>query len=312
MFEKKVQGEMRELHQQLKSILDEGSNERVMVFTDNKELKELAAQINRLLDEKAKTEAVFRRSEIASRKMLSNISHDLKTPLTVIRGYLEIMRTRGETALETQAGAVQQADLKKTAESEQQADLQMLRKAEQKAKALMELIDSFFSLAKLEAGDTQLTLSLLDICEVCRESVLDFYEMLTKAAFRVEVRLPEEPVYMQGNQEALQRILANLISNVIRYGSEGKYLGLFLRTDERTAYIDVVDRGKGIDGAFAENVFERLFTMEDSRSRSVQGNGLGLTIAKKLAEQMGGDLTLESEPHVRTVFTVTLKRVMQS
>lgn len=312
MFVKKVQGEIRELHQQLKSILDEGSNERVMVFTDNKELKELAAQVNRLLDEKAKTEAVFRRSEIASRKMLSNISHDLKTPLTVIRGYLEIMRTRGETALETQAGAVQQADLKKTAESEQQADLQMLRKAEQKAKALMELIDSFFSLAKLEAGDTQLTLSCLDICEVCRESVLDFYEMLTKAAFRVEVRLPEEPVYVQGNQEALQRILSNLISNVIRYGAEGNYLGLFLRTDERSVYIDVVDRGKGIDGAFAENVFERLFTMEDSRSRSVQGNGLGLTIAKKLAEQMGGDLTLESEPHVRTVFTVTLKRVMQS
>lgn len=312
MFEKKVQGEMRELHQQLKSILDEGSNERVMVFTDNKELKELAAQINRLLDVKAKTEAEFRRSEIASRKMLSNISHDLKTPLTVIRGYLEIMRTRGETALETQAGAVQQADLKKTAESEQQADLQMLRKAEQKAKALMELIDSFFSLAKLEAGDTQLTLSRLDICEVCREGVLDFYEMLTKAAFRVEVRLPEEPVYVQGNQEALQRILSNLISNVIRYGAEGNYLGLFLRADERSVYIDVVDRGKGIDGAFAENVFERLFTMEDSRSRSVQGNGLGLTIAKKLAEQMGGDLTLESEPHVRTVFTVTLKRVMQS
>lgn len=312
MFEKKVQGEMRELHQQLKSILDEGSNERVMVFTDNKELKELAAQINRLLDEKAKTEAEFRRSEIASRKMLSNISHDLKTPLTVIRGYLEIMRTRGETALETQAGAVQQADLKKTAESEQQADLQMLRRAEQKAKALMELIDSFFSLAKLEAGDTQLTLSPLDICEVCREGVLDFYEMLTKAAFRVEVKLPEGPVYVQGNQEALQRILSNLISNVIRYGAEGNYLGLFLRTDERSVYIDVVDRGKGIDGAFAENVFERLFTMEDSRSRSVQGNGLGLTIAKKLAEQMGGDLTLESEPHVRTVFTVTLKRVMQS
>lgn len=309
MFVKKVQGEIRELHQQLKAILDEGRNERVMVFTDNKELKELAAQINRLLDEKAKTEAVFRRSEIASRKMLSNISHDLKTPLTVIRGYLEIMRTRSEEALEGEEGSDQRADLRKTAESDQQADLQMLWKAEQKAKALMELIDSFFSLAKLEAGDTQLTLSPLDICEVCRESVLDFYEMLTKAAFQVEVRLPEGPVYVQGNQEALQRILSNLISNVIRYGSEGKYLGLFLRTDERSVYIDVVDQGKGIDGAFAENVFERLFTMEDSRNRSVQGNGLGLTIAKRLAEQMGGDLTLESEPHVRTVFTVALKRI---
>lgn len=298
MFEKKVQGEIREIYQQLKAILDGESGGRVAVFTDNKELQELAAQINRLIDEKAKSEADFRRLEISSRKMLSNISHDLKTPLTVIRGYLEILRTRGEKALEGQAG------------SEIPADLQMLEKAEQKAQALMELIDSFFSLAKLEAGDTEIALSCLDICEVCRESVLDFYQMLTEADFQVEVKLPEEAVYVWGNREALQRILSNLISNVIRYGSDGKYLGVFLRTDEQSAYLEVVDQGKGIDGAFAESVFERLFTMEDSRSRSVQGNGLGLTIAKRLAEQMGGELTLKSEPHVRTIFTVTLKREM--
>ncbi len=302
MFEKKVQREIRELHQQLKKILDEDRGERVMVFTDNKEMMELAAQLNRLLEEKAKTEADFRRSEIASRKMLSNISHDLKTPLTVIRGYLEIMRTREEAALEGQA------DLQMAAEPEGQANLQMLEKAEQKAGAMMELIDSFFSLAKIEAGDMDITLSALDVCEVCRESILDFYEMLTDADFQVEVGLPETPVSVQGNREALQRILSNLISNVIRYGSEGKYLGIFLRTDGQSAYIDVVDKGKGIDSVFADSVFERLFTMEDSRSRSVQGNGLGLTIAKRLAERMDGELKLKSEPHVRTVFTVTLKR----
>lgn len=302
MFEKKVQREIRELHQQLKKILDEDRGERVMVFTDNKEMMELAAQLNRLLEEKAKTEADFRRSEIASRKMLSNISHDLKTPLTVIRGYLEIMRTREEAALEGPA------DLQMAAEPEGQANLQMLEKAEQKAGAMMELIDSFFSLAKIEAGDMAITLSALDVCEVCRESILDFYEMLTDADFQVEVGLPETPVSVQGNREALQRILSNLISNVIRYGSEGKYLGIFLRTDGQSAYIDVVDKGKGIDSVFADSVFERLFTMEDSRSRSVQGNGLGLTIAKRLAERMGGELKLKSEPHVRTVFTVTLKR----
>lgn len=303
-FRNGAQKRLRELHQKLKEILDTDSGERVMVFTDNRELMELAAQINRLLEEKAKTEADFRRSEISSRKMLSNISHDLKTPLTVIRGYLEIMRTRGEAALEGQA------DLQVAAETEGQANLQMLEKAEQKAQSLMELIDSFFSLAKIEAGDTEVALSRVDVCEICRESVLDFYEILTGADFQVEIGLPETPVYAQGNREALQRILSNLISNVIRYGSEGKYLGVSLRTDERAVYIDVTDKGKGIESAFAQSVFERLFTMEDSRSRSVQGNGLGLTIAKKLAEKMGGDLTLESVPHVRTVFTVTLKRAL--
>lgn len=286
-FRTGTQRKLREIHQRLKAILDEDSGGRLMVFTDNKELMELAAQINRLLEKSAKVEADFCRSEISSRKMLSNISHDMKTPMTVIRGYLEIMRTKG------------------TAEPE------MLEKAEQKAQALMELIDSFFSLAKLEAGDTDMTISRLDVCEICRESVLEFYEILTGADFQVEIGLPDEAVYAQGNREALQRILGNLISNVIRYGSEGRYLGVFLRSDERFIYVDVADKGKGIDSAFAQSVFERLFTMEDSRSRSVQGNGLGLTIAKKLAEQMGGNLTLESDPSVRTVFTVSLKRVPQ-
>ncbi len=286
-FRTGTQRKLREIHQRLKAILDEDSGGRLMVFTDNKELMELAAQINRLLEKSAKVEADFCRSEISSRKMLSNISHDMKTPMTVIRGYLEIMRTKG------------------TAEPE------MLEKAEQKAQALMELIDSFFSLAKLEAGDTDMTISRMDVCEICRERVLEFYEILTGADFQVEIGLPDEAVYAQGNREALQRILGNLISNVIRYGSEGKYLGVFLRSDERFIYVDVADKGKGIDSAFAQSVFERLFTMEDSRSRSVQGNGLGLTIAKKLAEQMGGNLTLESDPSVRTVFTVSLKRAPQ-
>ena len=107
----------------------------------------------------------------------------------------------------------------------------------------------------------------------------------------------------------MQRILWNLISNVIRYGWEGGYLGIFLREEERIVCVDVEDKGRGIDRKFAENVFERLFTMEDSRSRKVQGNGLGLTIAKNLALQMDGDIVLESVPYERTVFTLRLKKL---
>ena len=73
-------------------------------------------------------------------------------------------------------------------------------------------------------------------------------------------------------------------------------------------YIDVIDKGKGIEEEFADNVFERLFTMEDSRNRKIQGNGLGLTIAKSLALQIGGDIFLSSEPNIKTVFTVKLKK----
>lgn len=283
-FRTGTQGKLKKIGQKLEEIQDTDSDENVMVFTDNKVLMDLAAQINRLLENQRKVKVDFRRSEIASKKMLSNISHDIKTPMTVILGYLEIMRLNGS------------------------GENEILLKVEQKARRVMELINQFFTLAKLEAGDTDIEISKIDVCEVCRENVLDFYELLTQKEFRVEVDIPEEAVFVRGNKDALQRILFNLISNVVRYGTDGKYMGIFLRSDKKYIYIDVVDKGKGIDKAFAQNVFERLFTMEDSRNREIQGNGLGLTIAQNLAHQIGGEIILDSEPNVKTTFTVKLGR----
>lgn len=283
-FRTGTQIKLKKISQKLEEIQDTDSDENVMVFTDNKVLMDLVAQINRLLENQRKVKVDYRRSEISSKKMLSNISHDIKTPMTVILGYLEIMR------------------LNSSGENE------MLLKVEQKAQRVMELINQFFTLAKLEAGDTEIEISKIDVCEACRENVLDFYELLTQMEFQVQVDIPEEAVFVRGNKDALQRILFNLISNVVRYGSDGKYIGMFLRSDEKYIYIDVVDKGKGIERGFAQNVFERLFTMEDSRNREIQGNGLGLTIAQNLAHQLGGKITLESEPNVKTTFTVKLRK----
>lgn len=281
-----IQTKIQKISGKLKEISDTDSNERIMVFTENKELMELAAQINRVLENHLKVKADYRRSKIASKKMLSNISHDIKTPMTVVLGYLEIMRINGTGTDE------------------------MLKKTEQKANSVMELINQFFTLAKIESGDMDIELSRIDICEICRENILDFYEIMTQNDFQVEVSVPEIPVYVQGNQNALKRILSNLISNVIRYGADGKYFGLFLRIDEKSVYIDITDKGKGIDKFFADSVFERLFTMEDSRNRNMQGNGLGLTIAKDFALKLGGNITLESTPYEKTTFTVQLKKIL--
>ena len=175
----------------------------------------------------------------------------------------------------------------------------------------MELMNHFFTLAKLESGDLELELSQVDAAEICREGILDFYEILIGSGFQVEIDLPETAVYVWGDREAIQRILSNLISNAVRYGKDGKYLKVALRSDGKYVYLDVADKGKGIEKSFADSVFDRLFTMEDSRSRDIQGNGLGLTIAKNLAVQQGGDLTLESTPWVKTVFTVRLQAIKQ-
>ncbi len=284
IFGRGIQAKIKRMNKKLEEILETGSDEKVMVFTDNPVLMELGGQINRLLIDRQKIRADFKREEISSKKMLANISHDIKTPLTVILGYLEIMRLN-------------------------HADNEMLKKVETKANQVMNLINQFFTLAKLESGDTNINLGKVNINEICRENVLEFYDILLQKDFDVDLFIPETAIFVQGEKEALQRILYNLLSNVIRYGSDGKYLGVFLRQDKSNVYIDVVDKGKGIEQEFASNVFDRLYTMEDSRNREIQGNGLGLTIAKNLAKQLEGDIFLNSIPNVKTTFTVKLKKI---
>ncbi len=281
----RLNANLRQISQKLSDILDQDSDEKVMVFTDNKALQELCAQINRLLLNRQKTRADYRKREISYKKMLSNISHDIKTPLTVILGYLEMMRLADEGNEE-------------------------FRKVEAKAVQVMELINQFFTLAKLEAGDMDIEIGKMNISELCRESMLGYYDILQGRDFAVELSIPEKDMFVRGETRAVDRILNNLISNAVRYGGDGKYIGLALRESGGYVYIDITDKGKGIEKAFAQNVFDRLYTLEDSRNREIQGNGLGLTIAKNLALQLGGDIFLESEPHVKTTFTVKLKKAL--
>ncbi len=284
VFNRGIQHKLKKISEKLSDILEKDTEEKVMVFTDNEVLMDLSGQINRLLLDRQKIKRDYRKQQAATKKMLANISHDIKTPLTVILGYLEIMGM-------------------------EEKENETLKKVEVKAKQVMELINQFFTLAKLEAGDVNIEITKININELCRENVLGFYELLLKKEFTVDIRIPEQKLFVQGHRESIDRILNNLLSNAIRYGSDGKYIGLFLREEEHFIAIDIVDNGRGIEKDFAESVFERLYTMEDSRNRKIQGNGLGLTIARNLAKQMGGDILLESEPNVATVFTVRLKKI---
>lgn len=275
---------LRKISQKLSEILETDSEEKLMEFTEDRELIEVMAQINSLLIDRQKIRVDYKKEQMASKKMLSNISHDIKTPLTVILGYLEIMRLNNQQD-------------------------EMLCKVEIKTKQVLEMINEFFTLAKLEAGDASIQLQKINLTENCRESVLGFYELLLQKEYQVDIAIPERKIYVQGESEAIQRILYNLITNAIRYGSDGNYLGVRISEDNHWAYIEIIDKGKGIEKESAAQVFDRLYTMEDSRNRNIQGNGLGLTIAKNLAMQMGGDIFLDSEPGVRTVFTVKLKKI---
>ncbi len=284
LFNKKILKQVQTIADELKRILDENTDEKVMIFTEDKEIKYLLEQINRTLEDRQNTNAGYRRSVLNTKRMLSNISHDLKTPLTVILGYLEML--------------LMQETLEKD----------MVRKVSHKANELKEQIDRFFTLAKLEAGDTVLTMSKINLNEYCRETIVDFYNILTEKEFEVNINIPDPPVFVYADPEALGRILNNLISNAVRYGDAGHYLGLTLRREDNFVFVDVIDHGKGIASSEIPRVFDRLYTLEDSRNREIQGNGLGLTIARSLAEKINGTLTLKSIQNEETIFTLKLQQ----
>lgn len=281
--------DLKYIQNKLNMIINENDMQKLLVVTDDREIKELLIVINSLLDINQKVLADYRKKEISMSKMLSNISHDLKTPLTVVLGYIETIKldeniTREEREI-------------------------LLLKVHNKTLEVIELINKFFDLAKLESGDKEIPLTRININEMCRKNILDFYDNLSAKGFEVDIQIPEIPVYALGNLEALDRIMNNLISNAIKYGSDGNYLGLTLTCDEKSVYIEIIDKGKGIDETNIEKVFERMYTLEDSRNKLYQGSGLGLTITKKLVNKLRGEIILKSKSHLKTCFTVKLKRI---
>lgn len=289
MNQKNRNKDIKYMAEKLSSIMENSTTEKLKVVTDHKELRLLLIEINKLLDNNQDALAGYTKAEMSMRKMLSNISHDLKTPLTVVLGYIETLR------------------IDENISSEERSIL--LSKVQDKAKEVLELINKFFDLAKLESGDKDIPLTRVNMNELCRKNILAFYDILDSKGFKVSIHLPDTDIFALGNEEALDRVMNNLISNAIKYGSDGNIVGLLLRCDEQFVYVDVWDKGKGIDEQNKDRVFERMYTLEDSRNKFYQGSGLGLTITKRLIEKQKGEISLKSKPYEETVFTVKLKRI---
>ena len=279
--QRRLRRQLSQAAQQLAVILDGGSDEALLVPLCDDALTPLLGQIDRLLLEKKKLCVQQRRARLAQRRMLANMAHDLRTPLTVLLGQLEIARLRGE-------------------ESE------TLRRVQAKAEEVLALSEAFFTLSKLEAGDTKLPCAAVDLSELCRAAALEYYDFLTQQRFEVEIHVPEEACPVWGHEESIRRILSNLISNAVRYGAAGRSLGIVLEQQKDGACVRVQDRGQGIAPEALSHIFDRLYTPEDSRSRALGGSGLGLAIAKGLAEGMGGTLWAESTMGKGTTFVLKL------
>ncbi|WP_175482555.1 sensor histidine kinase [Thermoflavimicrobium dichotomicum] len=229
-----------------------------------------------------------KKSEEMRKQLISNISHDLITPLTSLLGYIEVLKNDPHLSEEEK--------------------IKYINIIEQKAHSLNELMEHFFQLSKLEAKDVTFHLEKINLSQIVKQTLILYYDEFTKLQIEHVISMPKQDVFALGDVQATKRILHNLISNHLKYGSEGNQFGIEIREENEKVWIDLWDNGRGIPAHEMENIFERLYTLEPSRNKKLQGNGLGLSIVKQLVEYQKGNIVVKSVPYEKTVFSFCLPK----
>jgi len=228
------------------------------------------------------------RSETARKNLLSDISHDIRTPLTSIIGYIDALKD------DVASGS---------AERDEYIDI-----LGDKSRALKAMIDDIFSLAKLDADEIPIRLERLDACEAVREVLIEFLPAFRSLGVTLEADIPDGSCMAVADRTSLARIARNLIQNALQHGRDGAWIRVSVSVagcdDRSTVSISVADRGPGIPQRDLERVFTRLFRRDAARTGTSDGSGLGLAIVQSLARKNGGLATAQSVPGGETVFSV--------
>lgn len=210
------------------------------------------------------------------RDFISNASHELRTPLTVMSGYIEMLR-----------------------ESDDDKISLPLQKIQKQTERMEAIISELIELAKLETAMAVEKITEIDTTKLLNEV---FNEALSLDQEKHQLRLSIQPIKLYGNYEELRVAFSNLLTNAIRYTTEGREINLFSYTDETGSYVAVRDEGIGIDYTHIARLTERFYRVDEGRSREKGGTGLGLAIVKQILDRHGATLRIESVVGKGSVF----------
>ena len=216
----------------------------------------------------------IRRLETVRRDFVANVSHELKTPLTAIRGFAETLT----------------AELSADAHHAQFAET-----IRANAERMQNLIDDLLDLSRIESGGWVPSPVLVDIALAAGEAAAPYRDDVAKRGSRIEVTIDPSAASVRADPVAIRQALGNLIENSVRYTPTGGVISIFSRADHGAVVVGVRDTGAGIARAHLPRIFERFYRVDPARSRAAGGTGLGLAIVKHLVEAHGGRVHAESE-----------------
>jgi signal transduction histidine kinase len=238
----------------------------------------IAADLNRLADAIQLEQETSATRDEARRRLLADVSHDLRTPITSIAGYVDALSRRLGDEPERYLAII-------AAKSDE----------------LAQLTDDLFYASRLDAGDLKLDVGPLDLAEAVRRSVLGFEPQLSGAGVRVDVAIPEGPCMVDADKSAVSRVLSNLVSNGIRHGVGTTAMSVRMTGDDSSWVVSVTNEGSGLP-----HDTDRLF--ERGVAGPAGGTGRGLSNARELAELMGATVEARADDPVSATFVLAFPK----
>ncbi len=266
---------VKEITRTAQEIAGGALERRVAIVTGGREITELAATFNTMLD---RLNLLIK----GMGEMTDNIAHDLKSPVTRMRAMAEMALVDDRDGLDRQglaADIVEQCDM------------------------LLELVNTMLLISEAEAGVAVFPKNRVDMAAVIQDACELFMPLAEDKKIVLEMALPDQcPV--EGNLNLLQRMVANLLDNALKYSGEGGVVAVSLTSDQGQAVLRFEDNGMGMSAEDIPHIFERFYRCDQSRTKP--GSGLGLSLARAIIVSHGGSISVESNPRQGTIFTVIL------
>lgn len=259
-------------------------------YKGSKEFEHLYDSFNEMVDMLGASEKQRKALEEDKQRMLAGLSHDLKTPVTIIQGFTKAIKD----------GLVSEEDKQKY--------LQIILN---KSTQMSELINQFYEYNKLEHPDFALDCKPCDVAECARSFLAGIYDEFELGGYNLDTQITEQPLVCNVDEKQILRVFENIVGNFFKYTQKGATLAFIAEKQDDKAIIRIADNGPGISDESKKDVFEAFVVGEKSRNK--QGSGLGLAVCKKIVEMHGGSICLSDEPvdGYNTQFDITLDLIKE-
>ncbi len=282
---KRIKKPLEKIDKALGKVID-GDYDKKLTLTGQKEFIVISDTINYLIEKLKRSKEENAKLEESKTRMLMDLSHDIKTPITTIRGFSAALYE----------GLIEDEDKKR----------RYYKTIYNKSEHVGELVDELFEFVKLQNTQNILQIEEVDICEFMRQIVVNFVDELEEKKFDLEVNIPDDIIKLKIDCRLFKRAISNLIQNAIKYNPEKTRLRVEIREFKTYVVIEIADTGIGIPDNIKDNLFEAFVRGDKSRS-SDGGSGLGLAIASKIIQNHGGTIEVfKGKGEEKTVFYIKI------